>query len=390
MKWRIFVLSLAITLVSVLVFGVCSAKVYYNSSVDDGKNYLRVYMNEFDENIYSLDGDGAAAFSEKLNGARVTFMDASGKVIADSAAESYNLDHSGREEIIGALETGEGFSVRSSSTMSENMIYYCKNFDGNYLVRVAIFTDSGLNIFVKTLPTLASFLAVMGSLSVLIAVLATKVVVNPVKKLAKEAAESETVTADYVELKPVADILNARNRDIKRQLSEINREKELVLKERASKDEFISNVTHEMNTPLTSIRGYAELLSANMMTDEQKAVAIVMQKNDKGRMTTYITQEGFYIILDMLEVKPSQMPSNAPTNDFNANTLIETLQEQLKAKDEQIQALNEQLQSKDTVINSLLEQTKNFQVLLQGQQVLSLPEKKRPFFKRLFSRNDNE
>lgn len=126
------------------------------------------------------------------------------------------------------------------------------------------------------------------------------------------------------------------------------------------------------------------------MTDEQKAVAIVMQKNNKGRMTTYITQEGFYIILDMLEVKPSQMPSNAPTNDFNANTLIETLQEQLKAKDDQIQALNEQLQSKDTVINSLLEQTKNFQVLLQGQQVLSLPEKKRPFFKRLFSRNDNE
>ena len=126
------------------------------------------------------------------------------------------------------------------------------------------------------------------------------------------------------------------------------------------------------------------------MTDEQKAVAIVMQKNDKGRMTTYITQEGFYIILDMLEVKPSQMPSNAPTNDFNANTLIETLQEQLKAKDEQIQALNEQLQSKDTVINTLLEQTKNFQVLVQGQQLLSLPEKKRPFFKRLFSRNDNE
>lgn len=126
------------------------------------------------------------------------------------------------------------------------------------------------------------------------------------------------------------------------------------------------------------------------MTDEQKAVAIVMQKNDKGRMTTYITQEGFYIILDMLEIKPSQMPSNAPTSGFNANTLIETLQEQLKAKDEQIQALNEQLQSKDTVINSLLEQTKNFQVLLQGQQVLSLPEKKRPFFKRLFSRNDTE
>lgn len=303
MKWRIFVLSLAINLVSVLVFGVCSAKVYYNSSVDDGKNYLRVYMNEFDENIYPLDGDGAAAFSEKLNGARVTFMDASGKVIADSAAESYNLDHSDREEIIGALETGEGFSVRSSSTMSENMIYYCKNFDGNYLIRVAIFTDSGLNIFVKTLPTLASFLAVMVSLSVLIAVLATKVVVNPVKKLAKEAAESETVTADYVELKPVADILNARNRDIKRQLSEINREKELVLKERASKDEFISNVTHEMNTPLTSIRGYAELLSANMMTEEQKTVAYKTILTQSERLTNLIA-----CIINYSEIETENLP----------------------------------------------------------------------------------
>ena len=147
----------------------------------------------------------------------------------------------------------------------------------------------------------------------------------------------------------------------------------------------VADVSQELNTYQKTI-----YRCIDRMTDEQKAVAIVMQKNDKGRMTTYITQEGFYIILDMLEVKPFQMPSNAPTNDFNANTLIETLQEQLKAKDEQIKALNEQLQSKDNFINSLLEQSKNYQVLLQGQQVLSLPEKKRPFFKRLFSRNDNE
>lgn len=96
-----------------------------------------------------------------------------------------------------------------------------------------------------------------------------------------------------------------------------------------------------------------------------------------------------WIFEDDIPISP-KTPLNAPTSDFNLNTLIETLQEQLKAKDEQIQALNEQLQSKDNIINSLLEQTKNFQVLLQGQQLLSLPEKKRPFFKRLFSRSDDE
>lgn len=141
------------------------------------------------------------------------------------------------------------------------------------------------------------------------------------------------------------------------------------------------------------------------MTEEQKAIAIVMQKNKNGRMTRYITQDGFYIILDMLDSNeiPYTMPPNDRIADFSSG-LINTLQEQLKAKDgqirvlgeqlrsknEQIQVLNEQLKSKDIVINSLLEQNKNFQFLLKGQQVLSLPEKKRPFFKRLFFRNENE
>lgn len=302
MKWRIFAMSLAITLISVLVFGFYSAKVYYNSSVDDGKNYLRVYMNEFDDEKYPLNDDGARAFSEKLNGTRVTFMDVSGQVIADSAAVTQN-DHSNRKEIVSAIESGEGFSVRASSTVGKNMIYFCKNFNGEYLVRIAIFTDSGLNIFVKTLPTLASFLAVMVALCVLVAAVSTGIVVKPVKKLAKEAAGFEPVTSKYAELKPVADILNARNDDIKRQLDEINREKELVLKARASKDEFISNVTHEMNTPLTSIRGYAELLSANVMTDEQKAIAYKTILTQSERLTNLIT-----CIINYSEIETENLP----------------------------------------------------------------------------------
>ena len=55
-----------------------------------------------------------------------------------------------------------------------------------------------------------------------------------------------------------------------------------------------------------------------------------------------------------------------------------------------VSALIEQLRIKDEQIAMLMEQNRNYQVLLQGQQVLSLPEKKRPFFKRLFSRSDEE
>ena len=57
--------------------------------------------------------------------------------------------------------------------------------------------------------------------------------------------------------------------------------------------------------------------------------------------------------------------------------LVLSLLEQLRQKDIQIA-------EKDKQIAQLMEQAKNYQVLLQAQQVLSLPAPKRSFFKRLF------
>ena len=50
-----------------------------------------------------------------------------------------------------------------------------------------------------------------------------------------------------------------------------------------SKDEFIANVTHEMNTPLTSIRGYAELIEANAVPPEKigDAAKIIRKQSDR-------------------------------------------------------------------------------------------------------------
>lgn len=307
MKWRIWLVSLCVTLVSVVLFGIYATQVYYNSSVDDGKNYLKVYMNEFDATEFSFDEAGAKAYSNKLNGARVTFMDAQGSVIADSATETPDLDHSTRPEIIKAIsngKNGEGFAVRSSSTLGQNMIYYCKNFNGEFLVRVAIFTDTGWLIFVKTLPTLISFLAIMIGLCVVVAVVTTNIIVAPMKKLASDAVDNDSVTTSYPELEPIADMLNERSRNIKVQMTEIKAEKELVEKATVSKDEFISNVTHEMNTPLTSIHGYAELLDAGGMTDEQKATAYKTILAQSERLTNLIA-----CIINYSEIDSNDLPA---------------------------------------------------------------------------------
>lgn len=70
--------------------------------------------------------------------------------------------------------------------------------------------------------------------------------------------------------------------------------------------------------------------------------------------------------------------SNTSENEF-----INSLLEQLRQKDIQ-------LSEKDKQINMLMEQAKNYQVLLQGQQMLSLPEKKKSIFSRLFSHSEKE
>ena len=286
MKWRIWLLSFAFTLISVLLFAIVSTQVYYNSSIADSKEYLSVYMNEYSSE-YSLDNEGAMEFSHKLNGARVTFMDPQGNVLGDSAKDNLE-NHADREEIKDAIFEGEGFAVRNSSSLGQNMIYYCKNFEGKFLVRIAIFTDSTWAIFVSILPIILQFSIIMIALSILLAFLATHFILNPVKKLARDAGNSKTIESKYSELEPVVNILNERNRNIAKQMDEIKAEKELVEKARISKDEFISNITHEMNTPLTSIRGYAELLDDGKMSEEQKKVAYATILNQSERLTSLI------------------------------------------------------------------------------------------------------
>lgn len=329
MKWRILLLSLGIMLVCMLTFAFAGARVYYQSSIDDSQRFLRVYMNGFDAQKYSNDAAGARAFSDALGGARVTFMDFSGTVTADSSADGITENHKNRSEIINALLSGEGFAVRDSSTLGKNMVYYCKSFaDDGRLVRIAVFTDSDWNLFWRTLGIIAQFFAVIVVLCAILAFVSTHFILGPVKTLAAGAAACSSVSAKYSELKPVADLLNERNRNIERQMSELNAEKENVERARQSKDEFISNVTHEMNTPLTSIRGYSELLAAGGMNDEQKSVAYQTILAQSERLTNLIA-----CIINYSKIDSDELASYEVDFSALARETIQALQPEAAARD---------------------------------------------------------
>lgn len=94
------------------------------------------------------------------------------------------------------------------------------------------------------------------------------------------------------------------------------------------------------------------------------------------------------ITLDGVFTADERAEEQTEKTDTSENDVIASLLEQLRQKDLQIAEKDKQLSAKDKQIEQLIEQGKNFQVLLQAQQVLSLPEPKQSLLKRLFSRKE--
>ncbi len=305
MRLRILIGSLVISILGIILFSFGATQVYYEASIEEAKNYLEVYCNQFDDDIYTKDTSGAEKFSESLSGARVTIMNLYGIVLGDSVeADDVEVaaDHSDRPEVVDAMANGYGFDVRKSDTLGKKMAYYCIN-TGTCLLRVAVYTSSEWAMFVKALPTIATFMAIDIVVCVLLALLGTYLILRPIEKLAHESGMEQEISTSYTELKPLVALLNERNANLSFQMNELKKEKEIVERTQNSKDELISNITHEMNTPLTAIKGYAELLENGNLTPEQQKTEYKTKYEQNEKQTNHNTN-----IINYNEITNDDLP----------------------------------------------------------------------------------
>lgn len=296
MRRRILCVFILITFLGLILFSFTATEVFYNLSVEHSKESLTVYMNMYDESL-TLDNAGAGELSQKLGGARVTFLSTDGTVLADSATDSITENHANRKEVQDALQTGEGYDVRNSGTIGENMVYYCKRF-GDVLVRIAVPTSSDWNIFLSSLPPLVGFLLIDLVACFLFTYLASDFILRPIRQFTLQAQQGKELVSNYQELRPIAEVLNRRNEKIVGDMKRIEEEKELALQAKKSKDEMIANITHEMNTPLTSIKGFAELLAGEGLTEEQRLRAVNIIRAQSERLSNLISETLHYSEID--------------------------------------------------------------------------------------------
>ena len=318
MKKRILFVFIIIIFTSTFIFSIISSRIYYEKFLEDAKNNLYIYMNQYSEE-FSWDVAGAKSYSRKLNGVRVTFIDKNGEVIGDSE-ENLPLDnHLNREEVKIASLEGEGFAIRKSDTLAQQMVYFCKSVNNGY-VRVAVKTSTYSQIFIDSIPSLIWFFIIEIIVCLLFTWILVDYIIKPIEKLSIEGASGQKVSSTYPEFSQIVKIINNMNERIDDKISKIKEDKKI-------ENIVLNNMEHGIiilgldnhlilaNNIVNELFGYSEVgENLPFFKDDQEILEGIEQeeqflfyrkKNDKEYAIRFTKSENAKVILvtDVTEIK---------------------------------------------------------------------------------------
>ncbi len=249
LKRRLTAAIFLIAAVSLLLSGAVGMFTFREQEIQAARESLADLLALMDAQSQETDPDALLEqFSQAVSGKRFTAIAADGTVVADTAADPDSLeDHTDRPEIADALRTGSGEAIRSSGTVGVRMLYEARRFTDGMVVRVAMPLSSVTSMVWRSA---AGFLCACVLALVLAFLLARKLA----GKTAEPVEQAEVAIAQVDE------------------------------KLQSSRSEFTANVTHELKTPLTSIKGFADMLSAGMVqdpADEKRFITMIGVEADR-------------------------------------------------------------------------------------------------------------
>ena len=296
MKTAIFrkfiqLLIMALALNSVILYIVTSSVILKNSRED------MEFTLETMDSALEYEGD-LKAQAEKftraasLNNSRLTIIRPDGVVEADTGVrDASELDnHMQREEIQEALQDGVGDARRRSKTLGQEMLYVAiQSSYSDCILRLAVPYTGMREYTIMLLPAiLLSFtVALIGS--VLEADRFSQSITKPLLEISREMIKVNGDYTDfhfekceYPEINVIADTTTRMSTNVREYLNRLEQEKQI-------RQEFFSNASHELKTPITSIRGYVELLDTPMADNaEMRKDFLSRIKKEAVRMTRLI------------------------------------------------------------------------------------------------------
>lgn len=310
---RSFLIILSLSFV--IGFGILYGVLYYVSLNQQTSN-----LNDELSIIVQTNFEESQQIGEELfdKDTRLTMISSYGEVLYDNFDDSINENHLQREEIKEASKNGTGSSVRYSETMEQNYLYVAEyDAQEQTYVRLAMPFSGVSQSALMLLPSffiafvIAFFFVWLMSKRMADSILKPLQEISAVIRKADFGKEKiEFQNYSYSELQEITDALQTMNNQIAKNLENLEREKQI-------RQEFFTNASHELKTPLTSIRGYSELLRQHAITDPDQidhCLDCVLKESDhmtklindiltisKLEAKDYVVQKSHIKLKDLLE-----------------------------------------------------------------------------------------
>lgn len=199
---------------------------------------------------------------------RITVMNMAGKVVCDSHADPATMEnHSARPEMKKALAGSLGVDRHFSKEMLQEMIYVAVPMKKDGIIIGVVRASKSLAHVTEALRAMYVRIAIGGLavafLAVLISLMITRRIVKPLEavkagaeRYAKGDFEYRLHSFGAVEISSLAEALNKMALQLMRLES--------------MRKDFVANVSHELMTPITSIKGFVETLRDGAAADPKK------------------------------------------------------------------------------------------------------------------------
>ena len=256
MKKKINLQFMFISAVGILLTFCLSTVIFYELFKSEVVDELKTYADVIKE-TQSYDQILQGEYDPDVDDLRITMIKKDGKVFYDSFADIKKMEnHANRQEVRQALKHGNGKAIRTSDTLDKNTFYYAIRLDDGNILRVAKESRSIWSVFIKVTPAILILIFVILAISKMLSDVLTKSLLLPIEQMSENLDHLEDITT-YKELMPFINTIQEQHKNI--------------LMNAKMRQEFTSNVSHELKTPLTAISGYSELIQ-NGMTNEEETI----------------------------------------------------------------------------------------------------------------------
>ena len=259
-----------------------------------------------------------------VEGTRFTLIAPDGEVLYDNEADARTLgNHADRPEVAQALESGEGSSQRASATLDRIMLYQAQRLSDGNVVRLAQEREGAAALVGRFLAPMIALVAAVALVSLVVARRLSKSVIEPLRDVDLDHPIAHLESA-YEEMDPMLDRLEAQRQELKRQVKVLSDNDRM-------RREFTANVTHELKTPLTTISGYAELISTGLVRDEDVASFAGKIHDEAGRMTSLVNDILTLSNLDEAEKSDGAASALGSREPVELSQVLDNVRQRLEA-----------------------------------------------------------